>query len=218
MTRPHIVVVGSGSLARAVCQSLAGLANMDSPAARAVHITCTVLARNLAETQRLVTDCQVRASVANAAVTFAAGALDDEVAALARRQPDVVVCCASAQSPYEAMTAPSAWTRLVKEAGFGVTLPLQATVTLRLANAIAQASPHTLLVNGCFPDAVNPLLAALDRPVHCGIGNVATIAACLQAAMGLPDQSRLSVLAHHVHLAAPGEPDRPGENADEALA
>jgi hypothetical protein len=77
---------------------------------------------------------------------------------------------------------------------------------VRLARIIRQVSPETLLINGCFPDAVNPLLRALGLPVHCGIGNVATLAACLQAALDLPGQRELTVLAHHAHLTAPRNP------------
>jgi hypothetical protein len=43
--------------------------------------------------------------------------------------------------------------------------------------------------------------------VLCGIGNVGLIAASLQDALGLADQRRLSVLAHHLHLRAPDRPD-----------
>jgi hypothetical protein len=68
------------------------------------------------------------------------------------------------------------------------------------------------VLNACFPDAVNPLLAALGLPVLCGIGNAAIVAASLQAALELPDQRDLAVLAHHLHLHAPADP------ADEARA
>ena len=113
-------------------------------------------------------------------------ALDDAEEVLARVRPDVVVCCASEQSPYEKRTHPTQWTELIGRGGFGLTLPLQARLVARAGPELDRGSPHALLVNGCFPDAVNPLLAALGLPVHCGIGNVATLAACLQAALGLP--------------------------------
>lgn len=206
----HIAVVGSGALATSLCRSLASLSPARG-AADAAPIEVTVLARDLGAAEGIARDSRVRAAVGGTAISFTARRLDDERAALAALQPALLVCCASAQSPYEKVHAPSPWTRLVEQAGFGVTLPLQATLAVRLARAIAAVSPHTLLVNGCFPDAVNPLLASLGLPVLCGIGNVATIAACLQAALGLADQRGLAVLGHHVHLAAPADP------ADEAL-
>lgn len=133
----------------------------------------------------------------------------DLAGAIGAAEPDVVLVCASYQSPWERVDRPSAWTELVRRAGFGATLPLQAG----LAVDVARATPPTaLLLNACFPDAVNPLLAALDLPVHAGVGNAAIVAASLQAALGLPDQRELAVLAHHVHLHEPADP------ADEARA
>ncbi|MEU4678471.1 potassium transporter TrkA [Micromonospora sp. NPDC023737] len=200
MIDPHIAVVGSGSLARSVCYSLAALPAPARP------IRVTVLARGDAAGE-LARICQVRAAVSGAfAVTFAAESLHDEVDALARLQPGVLVCCTSAQSPYEKTTMPSMWTDLIARAGFGVTLPLQTALIVRLARAAAQASPRTLVVNGCFPDVANPLLAALGVPITCGIGNVSTLAACLQAALGQADQQDLALLGHHVHLSEPGRP------------
>jgi hypothetical protein len=210
MTR-HVAVVGSGSLARSICLSLTAPAP-DAAAATQVPLRVTVLARDGGAAAELARVCRIRATVSGAAVSYAAEALSDEVDALARLRPDVLVCVASAQSPYERVVAPSAWTALVERAGFGVTLPFQAGLTARLARANARVSPDTLLINGCFPDAVNPLLASLGLPVHCGIGNVATLAACLQASLGLADQRDLAVLGHHAQLAAPGDP------ADEVCA
>lgn len=207
MIDPHITVVGSGSLARSVCFSLAAL----SSPVPATPIRVTVLARGGAASD-IARICQIRAAVTGSGVTFVGEALRDEVDAMARLQPGVLLCCASAQSPYEKTTAPSAWTSLIARAGFGVSLPLQAALIVRLARAAAQASPQTIIVNGCFPDAVNPLLAALQAPITCGIGNVSTLAACLQAAIGLPHQDDLALLGHHVHLLQPGRPE------DEVLA
>jgi hypothetical protein len=175
-----------------MCYSLAA---SDTP------IRVSVLARNGAAVEEIVRGC--RAVAGGAGVTFTGEVLEDADAALDRLRPDVLVCAASTQSPYEKLGAPSPWTRLVERAGFGLTLPFQAAIVVRLARAIAAVSPETLLVNGCFPDAVNPLLDMLGLPVHCGIGNVATLAACLRTSLELPDQAELAVLGHHAHLSAP---------------
>ncbi|MEV1329717.1 potassium transporter TrkA [Micromonospora costi] len=204
MIDPHIAVVGSGSLARSVCYSLAAA---PPAAAAAGPIRVTVLARGAAAND-IARICQIRAAVTGGdTVTFAAESLHDEADALARLQPGVLVCCASTQSPYEKTSSPSAWTNLIARAGFGVTLPLQAELVVRLARAVAEVSPRTVVVNGCFPDVVNPLLAALGAPVTCGIGNVSTLAACLSAALDHADQDDLAVLGHHVHLSEPARPD-----------
>jgi hypothetical protein len=52
-------------------------------------------------------------------------------------------------------------------------------------------------------------------PVTCGVGNVATLAAALQAALGLPDQTRLRLIAHHAHLHA-GDTDEAPAWLDES--
>ncbi|HET6213752.1 MAG TPA: potassium transporter TrkA [Micromonosporaceae bacterium] len=201
MTARHVIVVGSGEFARSICTSLAA-----SPATGGRALRITVLARDGTAAARIARVCRVRAAVTGGRITFAAEALHDDAEVLARLRPDILVCCASAQSPYERLTAPSNWTDLVERAGFGITLPLQATVVARLARALSAVSPDTVLVNGCFPDAVNPLLHGLGLPVHCGIGNVATLAACLQSTLDLSDQGTLSVLAQHTHLDAPLDP------------
>jgi hypothetical protein len=198
-----LTVVGSGSFARSICHSLA---------VASTPIRVSVLARNDAAVEEIVRGCRARAGVSGAPVSFSGEVSGDLPETLGRLRPDILVCAASTQSPYERRTAPSAWTRLVERAGFGVTLPFQAAIVAGLARALAVASPETLLVNGCFPDAVNPLLAALGLPVHCGIGNVATLAACLQTTLELPDQDSLAVLGHHAQLSAPD----PG--MDEVLA
>ena len=208
----HVVVVGAGRLARSLCHALAAT---PTPA----PLRVTVLARDPDAAHALARAARVRATVAGTPVAVTARPFTAEpgagpgegyaadAASMARLRPDVLVCAASAQSPYERAAAPSAWTDLIAAAGFGVTLALQAELVSRLAVALAGGAPGATLVNGAFPDAVNPLLAARDLPVRCGIGNVATLAACLDAALGRPGQRRLAVLGHHAHLAAPGPDD-----------
>ncbi|GIH09055.1 hypothetical protein Rhe02_71220 [Rhizocola hellebori] len=194
-----IVVVGSGRLARSLCRSLASQLGSAS---------VSVLARDGAAAAQLARASAVVARVSGTSTVFDGFALDDAEEVLVRVRPEVVVCCASEQSPYEKRTQPTRWTELIGRCGFGLTLPLQARIAARLARVLSRVSPETLLVNGCFPDAVNPLLHALGLRVLCGIGNVATLAACLQAALNLPGQRELAVLAHHAHLDGPREPDQ----------
>jgi hypothetical protein len=207
MTGRQIVLVGSGHLARAVGHSLAALATA-SPS-----VGVTILARDGAAAGELALACAARAAVSGSPISFAAGPLAETDAVLERLRPAVLLCCVSEQSPYERVLAPSAWTALVAEGGFGITLPFQAAIAADLARAVSRSSPQTLFVNGAFPDAVNPLLAALGLPVLCGIGNVSTLNACLGA--GQP--KRLRVLGHHVHLGQAAEEARAWED-DQELA
>lgn len=203
MTR--LLVVGSGSLARAVCYSLAVCADP------ADSIEVTVLGRDRARVEQLSYVAGTRAALAYRQVRFQArsgdpvdGTLLDQL--LREGAPDVVVQCASMHSPWEGRTTPSAWTRLVATAGFGVTLPLQARPAVATAASIRRTGSEALLVNACFPDAVNPLLQRLGLPVFCGLGNVATLAASMRAALGASAE-RLRMLAHHAHLHTPLRPE-----------
>jgi hypothetical protein len=208
MSRAGVVVVGSGSLARAVCSSVATVTS---------GITVHVMARSRDRVNELCYLATTRAALAGGGTRFLPVVTDlessSEVAArLALVEPGVLVNCASYQSPWERIQSASAWTELLDRAGFGATLPLQAALAIDLARALTQSAPSTLFVNACFPDAVNPVVAALGLPVLCGIGNVAVLAATLQAGLGLPDQRELRVLGHHHHLRPPADP------ADEARA
>ncbi|HET8643129.1 MAG TPA: hypothetical protein VFM37_14430 [Pseudonocardiaceae bacterium] len=150
-----------------------------------------------------------RAAAGGRAVTFEPAAGEPVPVLDGVERLDGVLVCASSQSPWERLTRPSAWTGLVRRAGFGLTLPFQAELALRVGRSLAGRKPRPWLVNACFPDAVNPLLAQLGVPVLCGIGNIGLLAASAQAALELPDQRRLRMLAHHLHLHAPaaGEPE-----------
>lgn len=198
-----LAIVGSGSLARATCLALSTTAPDGT--------TVVLLARDGAAAARICHVSGVRAALSGRPVRFTAVPADptDPAAvgdALAAAEPDGVLVCASTQSPWEHADRPSAWTALLRRAGFGLTLPFQARVALAVGAAIRRSSPETFLVNACFPDAVNPLLTACQVPVVAGVGNVGILAAALQSALGLPDQGRLHVIGHHLHLHAPDDP------------
>lgn len=195
-----LVVVGTGRLARAACYSLATLGHRLPAGLRVL-----VVGRRPDPAAELCHIASARAAASGVVggPRFEA-VVDDPADVVARAQPTGVLVCASTQSPWERLAAPSAWTELVRRARFGITLPFQAEPALRVARA---APSGTWVVNACFPDAVNPLLAALGAPVLCGAGNVGLLAAGVQAQLGLADQDRLRLVAHHLHLYPPDGPD-----------
>ncbi|HET8683709.1 MAG TPA: potassium transporter TrkA [Micromonosporaceae bacterium] len=200
---PTLAVLGSGSLAQAVCYGLG--------CAVAYPAEVVVVARSARPAADLCHVATVRAAISGHPVRFrpVVAALSDSDAlagVLDAARPAGVLLCASTQSPWERLTVPSAWTALVERAGFGLTLPLHAELALGVGRALATVSPRPWFLNACFPDAVNPVLAACGVPVLAGIGNVATLAAGLQAALRVADPGRLAVLAHHLHLHAPADP------------
>jgi hypothetical protein len=203
-----ILIIGSGSLARAISYSLALL--MSRP-----H-RVIVCARSREQLDEILYVARAKAASAQSPVKFDSVEFDAETGdagrLLSSLQPDIVVNCASYYSPWEWIHQPSSWTHLLRSAGFGFTLPLQAAFAIKFAKAAAAHSRPALFINGCYPDAVNPLLRALGLPVFCGIGNIALVATSLRSSLGLMPEQRLQVMAHHLHLYAP----KPG--VDEAQA
>ncbi|MFI0983627.1 hypothetical protein ACH4SP_42325 [Streptomyces sp. NPDC021093] len=197
---PRLLVLGTGSLATAVCCALAHAPGGD--------LQVTVAGRSARAAAELAHVAGVRAHSAAVPVTFDAAPagqqLQDPQQLVAQAAPDLVLVCASSHSPWERERTPSAWTDLVTAAGFGLTLPFQADLAVRAVRAVAATGSSAQVVNACFPDAVNPVLDALGLRVLCGVGNAGLVAASLAHALEVDDTARLRVLAHHVHLAPPG--------------
>ncbi|MFK4221519.1 hypothetical protein [Streptomyces sp. NPDC019890] len=200
-----LVVVGTGSLARAVCVALARTPAAQGPSQ--VH----VLGRDTGRAASVCYLARAEAALCRVPRRFTPGELDADDAVLRERlaalRPGTVLVCASWYSPWERDRTPSAWTRLLDRCGFAATLPLQAAVALRVGRALQQDGSRAQLVNACYPDAVNPLLYRLGLPVVCGVGNGALVTASVQAALGPAARRGLRVLAHHRHLHRPDHPD-----------
>ncbi len=203
-----ILIVGSGSLARAISYSLALLLSRPH--------RVVVCARSMNQLNDILYVSRAKAASIQSPVTFDAIQFEAESGnagkLLSSIQPDVVVNCASYYSPWEDIHQPSLWTQMLRNAGFGFTLPLQSAFAIRFAKALAGHSRPVLFINACYPDAVNPLLRTLNLPVFCGVGNIALLAATLRSSLGLMPQQCLQVIAHHLHLYMP----QPG--VDEAQA
>lgn len=203
-----ILIIGSGSLARAISYSLALLLSRPH--------RIVICARSRDQLNEIMYVSRAKAASIQSPVIFDSVEFDAESGDAGRLlssiQPDVMVNCASYYSPWEGIHQPSSWTQLLRSAGFGFTLPLQAAFAIKFAKAVAGHSQPVLFINGCYPDAVNPLLRALDLPIFCGIGNIGLLAATLRSSLGLTHQQRLQVMAHHLHLYTP----KPG--VDEAQA
>jgi hypothetical protein len=204
-----ILILGSGSLARSICYSLATFCATES--------VVTVVSRTSSSSSEVCYVAAVRAALNDTPVTFRALSLEhysaESISSILRQaRPGIVLNCASYQSPWEKTHSPSAWTALMARSGFGITLPLQAAVAIETSSAIARLNSPPLFLNACFPDAVNPLLKALGLPIFCGVGNVALLAASLQESLRPGSEGRLQVVGHHWHLYTPDTED------DEALA
>lgn len=214
-----LVVVGTGAFALGLCKALARTVTEPTTVyvmGRATHACDTLCAR--AAKSAPASQARFRPVVSN----LSPGT--DLRPVMASLAPQLAVVCASYQSPKDVWRGGTEWSRLVRAAGFGVTLPLQAALADLVAVACQDSGDTPVpLVNACFPDAVNALLHARGRAVLGGVGNVATLSAELSDALAPGRPERLKLLAHHVHLHAPENPghearcwldDRPLSDAD----
>jgi hypothetical protein len=193
----ELLITGAGLLSRRFCCDFAQTYRQAA--------TVVIAGRSHRRTSELVHLGNVRAVNAGSRVRFRSRLIDwqssssvDEL--FGTLQPKVVLHTASLQSPWE-LRKPTAWAELIARAGFGVTLPLQATLALKLASALRRSCLNPIVLNACYPDCVNAVLRQRGLPIHAGIGNVAIIAAVLNTTLK-PRHHPLLVIAHHYHLAA----------------
>jgi hypothetical protein len=212
MTAADIVLFGTGNFAARIACDLAATA--------AEPTTILIAGRNADRLAWLETAGNARAALFRRPVRFAARHVDLSVEgapdeAIAAAQPSVVVQAASLQTSSVISSGGNAWGRLVAEGGLSATAVLQAPLSVRVARAISKVRPHCRLVNCCFPDVVNPLIAALGLPITCGVGNVAILAEAFAGALDDRRPGSPKVLAHYQHLAAWRRPaaERHGPNA-----
>lgn len=200
MTTPstaRVALVGTGSLALETACALADLPGESS---------VMMVGRDADAAAGVATVAAIRARAAGSRRRFLSAAGPDLAAVVETLEPDVVVLLASRQSPWEGQDRPSAWADAMADCGVALTLPLQATLAVEVGMAAARSQAR--FVNGCLPDLVNPLLAALGVPVLTGVGNAGVLALAAATELGVPPES-LRVLAHHLHIGPAG--------ADEAL-
>jgi hypothetical protein len=125
---------------------------------------------------------------------------DTVVELLGTLQPTVVVQAASLQAGSVIASNNSAWARLVAEGGLSATAVFQALLTSRLAKAVLQASPRSQLINCCFPDVANSIVAGMTLPVACGIGNIAILAHAFAGMLSTSPKPKLQMLCHYQNI------------------
>jgi hypothetical protein len=195
--RADILIFGTGNFAGRIALDLAATATEP--------VTVVIAGRNLERLKWLQTAGNARASMFNRPARFASQKVDLSVAnaaadTIAAVEPMVVVQAASFQTGSVISNQGNAWTKLVAEGGLSATAVLQAPLSISVARAIKATRPQTYFINCCFADVVNPLIAALDLPITCGVGNVAILANAFAGATAL-GPGRLKVLAHYQNLA-----------------
>lgn len=205
MLSSEILIVGTGSVATGVVHALSQVFTRP--------LEVAILGRSPAKTARLAGIGGARAGAFGTRITFVPHEVANfealELARLVRRlRPKVVLHAASLQSPWEATHSPSAWTRLVRECGFGITLPLQLALAAEVSRAAEESD--AAVVNASYPDAVNVVLQRTGLRADCGIGNAAIVEAFCRAHPKMTGED-VRVVAHHGHF-GPWTDSRPARH------
>ena len=194
--RADILIFGTGNFAGRIALDLAATASEP--------VTVVIAGRNLERLKWLQTAGNARAAMFSRPARLMSHEVDLLVAnaaadAIAAVEPKVVVQAASFQTGSVISNQGNAWTKLVAEGGLSATAVLQAPLSMSVARAIKATRPQAYFINCCFADVVNPLIAALDLPITCGVGNVAILANAFAGTLA-PGAGGLKVLAHYQSL------------------
>lgn len=192
-----ILVCGTGYFAEIMLGDLAAVARTP------LHIV--VGGRNRERMKWLVDACRSRAAIYGTLATFDSALLDsssvDGLASQLRTlQPKVVVQSASMQSPWKVDNNSSDWSKLVADAGFGITIAFHSLLSWRTASAIKKLGLKSHFVNTCYPDGVNQVLAIAGLPLTTGVGNIGIFSAVIGGRLPVEQRSLLRVLGHHHHI------------------
>ena len=193
-----ILILGTGSFAARILFDLAATAT--------APLTICVAGRNPERLDWLRTAANARAHMFQKPIRCLSSRVDlldagGAAELLQNCRPAVVVQAASLQSGAVISAAGNAWTQLVAEGGLSASAVFQALLSMRVARALQGTHPTGRLINCCFPDVVNGLIAAAGLPVACGIGNVAILAHAFAGTLPEAERSSLKVLAHYQTIA-----------------
>ncbi|HEX6442865.1 MAG TPA: hypothetical protein VF007_11805 [Stellaceae bacterium] len=193
-----ILILGTGSFAARILFDLAATAT--------APLRVTVAGRNRDRLDWLRTAANARAHMFDTPIRCLSrmvDLLDDDGAAelLQTCRPAVVVQAASLQPGSVISATGNAWSQLVAEGGLSASAVFQARLSMRVAQALQRGHPAGRLVNCCFPDVANGLIAAAGLPIACGIGNVAILAHAFAGALPRAERPALKVLAHYQTIA-----------------
>jgi len=120
---------------------------------------------------------------------------------LSRIKPSVIFNSTSLQSYWVVELLPKEIHKKFQEAAFGPWLPMHLTLCYKLMQAVEHSGIKTWVVNGAYPDAVNPTLAKVGQAPVAGIGNGENVVPQLQKVISLrlnvPMRSVLLPLVMH---------------------
>lgn len=192
-----ILISGTGYYAEIMLADLAARAR--------TPLSICIGGRNADRIKWLVEACRARAVNYGAPASFYGVQLDSTSAetlgeTLGRLSPRIVIQSASVQSPWSVDNNENDWSRLVGNAGFGLTLAFNSLLSFRTAKALRALGHTGHFVNTCYPDGVNQVLAQAGLPITTGVGNIAIYASVIGSRIPFEQRSALRVLGHHRHI------------------
>lgn len=192
----RLLVLGCGSLAREIALAIPLIV-----ARQTEDFTLMVAARDATRARWLAQSVRARSFAAGVPVTTVYYELDwassDQMAAMiAAAAPTVILNTASLQS-FWSLTTGGAWSRLIRQGGYGVTVALQAALLPRLGRALQSSGTPAAVVNACYPDVVNAGALRMGVNILCGIGNIALVAELLRQHLAADGDREIRLLAGH---------------------
>ena len=130
------------------------------------------------------------------------GVLDQTASLLSTIRPDIVFSAACLQSWWVIGTLPNDIFARIDYAQVGPWLPMHLTLVRDLMLALREADISAIVVNACFPDVVNQVLAKVGLAPTVGIGNLANNVPALRrsvaTAVDAPANAiNLRMIMHH---------------------
>lgn len=120
---------------------------------------------------------------------------------LRAERPDLLLQCAVDVSPWWVGDRPEPFWKALHRAGFGLQLPFQLALLIRVMEAVRTVDLRVPVVNASYPDVTHPILATRGLAPTVGIGNVAMIERQVRALLrDYGDEELVRVVAHHAHL------------------
>ncbi len=210
---PTVLLIGLGDLGSTILELLARELNGPRIVVASRNRDRGIRQTNLARLGAMAQGYRPRISFEQADLTDR-----DSVWRLVEREaPDVILSTATLQTWWLLDLLPEEATRPVKEAGFGVWLPVHLTLTLKLMERLRDVGYRGRTITAPFPDVINCVLDRIGLAPTSGIGNLDEIVPKIRllaaARLGVPLEGvRVFLVAHHaLEGAAFGEemPERP---------
>jgi len=189
-----IILFGTGVFAARIAFDIAATAKEP--------VSVTVAGRNRERLNWLKTAGNARAVIFDTPATFEAREVDlsgedGATELIGKLEPKLVIQAASPQASAIIAAEGNAWSQLIKEAGLSAMAVTQTMFSVRVSRAIARAHPGCHFINCAYPDVANSIIAAMDLPITCGVGNVSILATVFAGALGRREPGDVQVLAHY---------------------